>query len=269
MIKIEKDKTKIPTSLKIPSKDFFFNGKIPSPPKTTHKRRVEVIDNKGYIDKPEYNSRYKISDIRIVLKDIYYNKCAYCEQKIEQYHIEHYRPKSDYYWLAFSWDNLIMACSTCNENKGTHFDILGTKPSFTKSPSSIKKIHDYSIDYDIQEKPKMVNPEMTNPLGLIEFKKDGKIESNDIRFAYTIEKCQIDRKYLNDSRRKLIIDFKNNVKAELQNSKNASEQESAIGVLIRQFLRDSSNVENEFLGFRNYAIDMLWLNDLIKEAKNE
>jgi uncharacterized protein (TIGR02646 family) len=267
MIKIDKDISKIPTSLKVPSKDFFPSGKIPSPPKTTHKRRVEVIDNKGYIDKDLYNSRYKIDDIRIGLIDIYHNKCAYCEQKVEQYHIEHYRPKKDYYWLAFSWDNLIMACSKCNEHKGVHFDILGSKPRFRKNAKSIKEINNSSPAYDILEKPKMINPEVTNPLGFIEFKKDGSIESKDVRFAYTIEKCKIDRKYLNDSRRKLIADFKANINAELQYSKNPTEQESAIGVLIRQFLKNSNNLENQFLGYRNYAIDKLWLNDLVREAK--
>lgn len=268
MIKIEKDLTKIPTSLKVPIPHFFSTGKIPSPPKTTHKRREEVIANGGYIDEGVYNSRYKIEDIRQGLKDIYYNKCAYCEQKVEQYHVEHYRPKKEYYWLAFSWDNLIMACSFCNEHKGINFELSGTKVSFVNNASNIKFINSSSLGYDTKELPKMVNPEVTDPKGLIKFDKKGKIDSDDIRFSYTIEKCKVDRKYLNDSRRKVLDDFRSNIKAELQNLDSLEEQEASIGVLVRQFLRDANNVKNQFLGFRNYAVDKAWLYDLIIEAKS-
>ncbi len=266
MIKIEKDISNIPISLRIPIEENF-EGNIPSPPKTTHKRRKEVIEKKRYIDENKFNNRYKIEDIRIELKKIYKNKCAFCEQKIEQYHIEHYRPKKEYYWLAFSWDNLLMACATCNENKGTHFELEGAKTSFRNTTSNIKKINECSVEYDVREKPKMVNPEITDPLGEINFKKNGVIESDNIRFEYTIEKCQIDRKPLNDARRKLLNDFENDIRSELTLNKDITQQNIIIGTLTRKFIRDFKNKENPFLAFRDYTITNDWLNDIVKKVK--
>lgn len=57
-------------------------------------------------------------------------KCCYCEQKIMQCFndVEHYRPKASadrrpgslarhgYWWLAFTWDNLLFACPACNRS---------------------------------------------------------------------------------------------------------------------------------------------------------
>jgi uncharacterized protein (TIGR02646 family) len=58
-------------------------------------------------------------------------KCCYCERKIECkfYDVEHYRPKAGanhgrgepigagYWWLAFTWENLLFSCKNCNEGK--------------------------------------------------------------------------------------------------------------------------------------------------------
>lgn len=57
-------------------------------------------------------------------------KCCYCEQKLSKaYHdVEHFRPKArsdrspgcheihGYWWLAYTWQNLLFACSTCNRS---------------------------------------------------------------------------------------------------------------------------------------------------------
>jgi len=74
MIKIEKDISQVPDSLQIPFIEFFSDG-IPSPPSTTHQRRLELIKNEGYIDEQVYNSRYKQSDTKKALENIYKNLC--------------------------------------------------------------------------------------------------------------------------------------------------------------------------------------------------
>src|ERR1700754_580527 len=104
MIRITKDLNIVPTSL-IPAIPGLFPGRktIPVTARTTHTRRMEVIVKKGYIDETSYNDRYKLADIKAILEKIYHGKCAFCEQKVEQKHVEHYRPKKTYYWLAFSW----------------------------------------------------------------------------------------------------------------------------------------------------------------------
>lgn len=58
-------------------------------------------------------------------------KCCYCERQIPRgfNDVEHYRPKSSadrrpgsadghgYWWLAFTWSNLLFACPACNRSK--------------------------------------------------------------------------------------------------------------------------------------------------------
>lgn len=266
MIKIEKDLSLVPDSIQVPLAEYFPNG-IPQPSQTTDRRRLELIANKGYINEQKFNDRYKQTDTQISLKKIYKNKCAFCEQKIEQSHIEHYRPKSVYYWLAYSWDNLLLACPTCNINKGIHFDLLGTKVAFQSTPENLKNINISSSGYDEVEEPKMVNPEVTDPKGKIQFLRNGMIESEDERFAYTIEKCEIDRKHLNDERRKILDIFQRDIKSAIIENSTIDDQEIEISSIVRKFIRDSKDEDLQFLGFRRYAISE-WLRELIIDVKS-
>ncbi len=265
MIKIEKDLSKIPVSLMLPFSACFPNATIPRPPRTTHERRMEIINGGNYIDESKYNDRYKQHDTKVALENIYNKKCAFCEQRVEQSHIEHYRPKNKYYWLAFSWDNLILACSTCNQYKGNNFDINGTSISFINTQDTILKIHNSSADYDLSELPKMVNPEVTDPLNMINFNKMGLIESNDEQFAYTISKCKIDRLDLNDQRRSLLNTFREDIKSVLIENTDLKDQEIGIQTIVLKFIRDSKNSTSPFLAFKRFAILSGWLNEVIKE----
>jgi hypothetical protein len=64
--------------------------------------------------------------------------CAYCEVRhmTEKWRdVEHYRPKSAYPWLAWTWENLLFACKECNSDaKGDQFPIRGTKLAFGSPP---------------------------------------------------------------------------------------------------------------------------------------
>jgi hypothetical protein len=45
-------------------------------------------------------------------------KCAYCEGKADHVafnDVEHFRPKSDYWWLAYCWENYTYSCVLCNQ----------------------------------------------------------------------------------------------------------------------------------------------------------
>ena len=266
MIKIEKRRQDLPISLIPAYADLFHGGpKIPRKSNTTHEKRIAIILAEEYIDKNEYNSRYKLDDIRTELSKMYKNKCAFCEEKIEQSHIEHYRPKKIYYWLAYSWDNLLLACPTCNQAKGINFELDGPAVAFENTEINIRNINFSSSKYNAIEKPRMVNPEVTDPLGQIEFEKDGLIKSNNNRFKYTIEKCAIDRKYLNDERRKLLDIFQSDIRSALIENSDFADQQREISVIVRKFIRDSKDQDLQFLSFRRYAISAGWLNELTKE----
>lgn len=231
----------------------------------THKRRLELINKKKYIDKDSFNNRYKTDDIREKLVSIYNHKCAFCEQKVEQYNIEHFRPKKIYYWLAYSWDNLILACHYCNNYKGIDFEIEGKRAKCPKL-KELKGINTISSrKYDFQEHPKLINPEKTDPKPYLVFEKDGRITSMNEKFRYTIDTCKIDRKYLNDSRRKIIDKFKREINSELVYSSTLEEQKGAIDILVRCFKRNANDNDSEFLAFRNFAVEHDWLKDIVKD----
>ena len=53
-------------------------------------------------------------------------KCCYCEVKpnSQRWHtVEHVRPKSYYWWLTWTWDNLLFACHDCNNAKLDQFPL--------------------------------------------------------------------------------------------------------------------------------------------------
>ena len=56
-------------------------------------------------------------------------KCAYCEaptHTVAHGDVEHFRPKSRYWWLAFCFDNYLYSCQICNQSyKGNKFPVAG------------------------------------------------------------------------------------------------------------------------------------------------
>lgn len=70
----------------------------------------------------KYNKPY----VKTALIEMFHHKCAYCETKHESaaLHIEHYRPKKKYPRYTFEWQNLLLACITCNTvYKGEQFPL--------------------------------------------------------------------------------------------------------------------------------------------------
>jgi uncharacterized protein (TIGR02646 family) len=72
---------------------------------------------------------YKNPKIKSKLTELFHGKCAYCDTSlihITAGDIEHFRPKSTYWWwLASDWDNLLFACEKCNRSgKNDAFPLL-------------------------------------------------------------------------------------------------------------------------------------------------
>ncbi len=268
MIKIDKDISihETPLSLRPPRSVNFYPRNVPRTAKTTHTRRVELLKKGAYVDKDIYNARYKTPDIKDKLSAIYKNKCAYCEQKVESFHVEHYRPKQKYYWLAYSWDNLISTCAYCNEYKSTNFQVA-SQATLVINHTNLRNINALSNAHDAVENPTLVNPEVTNPLGKIDFDHDGNILSADPKFAYTISICRIDRTYLKDRRKKIFDDLRRDLKTAFVTNATPLEQSIAIKTIVRKFATDCTDDENEFLAFRRYIFDH-WLHAEIRNIRH-
>ena len=62
-------------------------------------------------------------------------KCAYCESPTDTVahgDVEHFRPKSKYWWLAYCYDNYVYACQICNQvHKGDEFPIHASTGMWT------------------------------------------------------------------------------------------------------------------------------------------
>jgi len=234
MIKINKDLTKIPHSLS---------------EEEANKARKEIIDNKKYDKK--YDNYYKKNDIKQLLKTIYNKKCAYCEKSIldNTPPIEHYRPKSVYYWLAFSWDNLLLCCEECNRSKSDKFEFNGDIAEF--KDTDLQNIHILTKNYNDSEKPKMINPEVEDVESKLIFFENGKIDSNDERVKYTITTCKIDRPEANEKRKTEWDKFKkelNNIRI----SFNPPEKE--IRKYIKKKFIEFSSPLTEYSAFLKFAI---------------
>ena len=67
-------------------------------------------------------------------------KCAYCEAPtsvVAHGDVEHFRPKSIYWWLALTFDNYLYSCQLCNQSyKSDNFPISGPLVSAPVMPAS-------------------------------------------------------------------------------------------------------------------------------------
>ena len=67
-------------------------------------------------------------------------KCAYCEAKTSQVahgDVEHFRPKDEYWWLAYCYDNYLYSCQRCNQEfKGVNFPRLGPRVPEPQIPAN-------------------------------------------------------------------------------------------------------------------------------------
>ncbi len=169
------------------------------------------------------------------LKDIYKNKCAICERdRGFELQVDHYRPKKSrnhkhkteynqpgYYWLCYTWSNLIPLCSKCNGNKSSkfplkdwdenfriksHLNINGYNPFEPYCPKWLKQ----------EEKPLLINPEVdVEPHNNFSFKSNGEIIGNSPEGKETIKVFKLNRKDLIRERQKIREDYVKRIKSAL------------------------------------------------------
>jgi uncharacterized protein (TIGR02646 family) len=83
-------------------------------------------------------------------------RCCICEKQLNDDYasdIEHYRPKSWYWWLAYSYENYYLSCAECNRrHKQEHFPLNTT---FQATYEHRHEIH--------KEEPLLINPMKESP----------------------------------------------------------------------------------------------------------
>ncbi len=204
------------------------------------------------------------------MKQIYYEKCAFCESELKNDfgEIEHYRPKNrseteakncdkrnSYYWLAFSWDNLLPACKRCNGKKSNCFDIEGEYKEY--QGENLENLHLVTQEYNEVEKPKLLHPEYDRFENHIVFNLKDEMSSDNERVNYTIQVCDLNRENLVDSREKIVTDFISQLQRHLLsfdkvfNGDNLQECLEYFKVTIEDFYA-KSGVESQYSLIRKY-----------------
>ncbi len=149
--------------------------------------------------------------VREKLRSIYHDKCAYCESEINFFSshviIDHYRPQSRYYWLAYEWSNLLPACEKCSRSKGNQFPVSDERNRIT-SPQNRREWPANSVSFSA-EKPLLLNPEIDNPEDYLAFYPDGRIYAigDNIKGNTTIHILNLNRAELVLQRKKLIDNY--------------------------------------------------------------
>jgi uncharacterized protein (TIGR02646 family) len=154
------------------------------------------------------------------LDALYHGKCAFCESKpTKPITIEHYRPKSIYFWLGYEWSNLFFACADCNGKKDIKFLISNSKNKVNAPPL----LANLTLDFEkcradspelLAEQAAFLHPELDNPLEFLRFEADGKLYAiaESKRANYTIDELRLNRPDLTihkNGRKRVLDDLRN------------------------------------------------------------
>lgn len=191
--------------------------RCPEPAKLAAVRTAQLTALRALGRDPTSN---EVDGYRIVAEELWraqYHKCCYCEARIPKGYndVEHYRPKAaadrrpgcksthGYWWLAFSWDNLLFACPDCNRShKNSRFPLDAGCQSLMPEDLPPGK-----------ENPLLIDPSSAlNPVEHIEFVYQGIGRSGAVRYWWarprngsplgnsTIEVCGLNRSDLREIR---------------------------------------------------------------------
>jgi len=250
------------------------------------------IDDQKHSSGSAYNDGKtdNIDSLKWTLKQIYHNKCAFCESDITNDFgdIEHFRPKNgnedkikkcdntySYYWLAFSWDNLLPSCNRCNGKKTNCFDIEGERVSYIEE-TELKDLHYTTKEYNDLEKPKLIHPEYDTFEDKINFDDKGEICSTNERVLYTVKICDLNRPNLAKERQDIVDDFVNDLKIHLTSFDNHFDENNFN--LCLEFFKstiikfcEKSDKQYPYSLIRKYVKDNfeVFLNDLTIESEDE
>ena len=205
--------------------------------------RQTELDCAAYDESPEeYISRrkhfpnriyYNDEGVKDVLMEMHHGKCCYCEAKHGRgnLHVEHFRPRGSvrqspdgkneypgYYWLAYSWKNLLLACPTCNRKKSAKFPLA--------NPEQRARCHRDDL---ARERGVFINPAEENPRDHVGFLDDAPYPLTE-RGRQTIHELDLRRSDLTEARRRYISLLRINIdmlKAEPAPNLQGFQQEAA------------------------------------------
>ena len=101
--------------------------------------------------------RYRLDPVVAALWAMQRGKCCYCEQSIPGSglgtHVEHFKPQTTYPNLRNVWENLLLACATCNGKKSDEFPLTGNEEQLLLNPSDPNIDPEEHIDFIMGNEP--------------------------------------------------------------------------------------------------------------------
>ena len=147
-------------------------------------------------------SGYQGGKVRRALEALFHNKCAFCETSIRTYElgaVEHYRPITSvveapdhqgYWWLANSWDNLLLVCTGCSQGWKKHQGYIGKGGRFPLFSVSLRA---EKTGDELGERPLILDPTRDDPSEHLVFDSDGFVDGNTERGQVTIDIMNLNR----------------------------------------------------------------------------
>lgn len=172
---------------------------------------VSVIDPQD----PDPNRRlpiddlYRAPEVLEALRELFQNKCAYCELPVEGDTLDHFRPLRaasnleerrtsflHYSWLAYEWRNLYLSCRACNASKRNRFPVKGRRAPVLFSLDEIRD----------REDTLLVDPCFDRPDRAFDFTFDGLCVGKNDSGRQSIAILDLNRKQLVSQRAKTFAD---------------------------------------------------------------
>jgi len=194
------------------------------------KAKKTFLDARAFYDRP-LSSRLQerpvfSSDVWIdtkpVLKELFNEKCAFCETKLvgsKVSEVDQFRPKGGslnldghfapdhYWWLVYEWFNLYLVCSQCNRNKASRFPVEGHRVKVPKGPHAKLGASWYQRELKI-EKPLLLDPceRGFDPDAHLVFDfETGRVAGLTKRGKVTIEIFDLNRSELIEGRKRVLM----------------------------------------------------------------
>ena len=150
---------------------------------------------------------YNAPTVKARLIAVQHEKCGYCEANLLHVgygDVEHYRPKNGfrqargarlekpgYYWLAYTWRNLLFSCKRCNGGHKRNY--------FPLANHATGRAHSHHDD-PRQEQPLLLHPAHDDPAVHIGFQQAVAVAKTP-RGQATIDLCGLNRKFTLERRR--------------------------------------------------------------------
>lgn len=139
-------------------------------------------------------------------------KCAYCEASISTVafgDVDHYRPKSSYWWLAYCYDNYLASCQLCNQRfkkeafptqnrkmqsptirRNTTDNYIAAKAGIiAPDPLNKNRVADF-IGLHQQERPLLLNPYFDDPTEYFAWRTDDVLR--EVEITANPERAQVE-----------------------------------------------------------------------------